>query len=126
MNDRIVGIFEDRPTAEGAARYLADSGVDSSRMTVKRVLPTGHRGLGNSDKVHSLLYAPEIYEEETMMDDTGTVILIVDVPVGADSASVTNATGELDAGNVQGLMSALERLGSTDIQLIPPTPGLDL
>ncbi len=109
---------------------LADLGMDSARMTVKRVLQLGHRGLGNSGMVHSLVHAPDIYETDTVTDDTGTVILVVDAPVhegedGQDDPEPSEVDA-LDARNVEGVMIALERLGATDTQLIPATPGLDL
>lgn len=128
MNDRVVGVFEDRASADNAMSRLVASGVEQARMTVKRVLQPGHRGLSDSDKVHDLIHAPEIHEGDTTSQDAGTVILVVDMaerPEGSDAEQEADDDG-LDSHDNAAVMRALDRLGATDTHVVEATPGLDL
>lgn len=128
MNDRVVGIFEDRPAADKAKSDLVSSGVEENRVTVKRVLQPGHRGLSDPDTVHALIHAPEIHEDDTLQDDAGTVILVVDMieqPEESDDQPQPDAGG-LDSYDSASLIRALDELGATDTHVVEATPGLDL
>lgn len=117
MNDRIVGIFEDRARADQAQAELVARGIDSSRSTVRHVLAMSHRGVSGVDRVHDLIHAPEIREEDTVSDDAGTLVLVVDVPAALDGA--TNDEREE-------ILDSLERMGATETYVVEATPGLDL
>lgn len=117
MNDRVVGIFEDRAEADQAQADLVAGGIDPSRTTVRHVLAMGHRGVSEVDRVHDLIHAPEIREENTVSDDAGTLVLVVDVPASQDGATDDER---------QEILDALERLGATETYVVKATPGLDL
>ena len=122
MNDRAVGLFEDESTAERARDDLVASGVESNRLTVKRVLKPGHRGLGSSETVHSLIHSPEIHDDDHVWDDAGTVILIVEM---AEESETGGQAGVLDNDN-DAVMRKLEELGATETHIVEATPPLDL
>lgn len=124
MHDRVVGVFEDLTTAEEAGSALVAEGVEADRVTVKRVLQPTHRGIADSDTVHSLIHAPPIREGDRTSEDAGTVILVVDMIDPSDEPDDESKT--LDIHDNDQLMSALERLGATDTQVVEATPGLDL
>ena len=124
MQDRVVGVFEDRETAEDALLELRDSGIPDERLTVKRVLQPTHRGFANSDTVHSLIHAPEIREDDHTSEDAGTIILIVEMAEEPDEEQEP-VKGDL-AHDHQAVTQRLEDLGATETELVPATPGLDL
>lgn len=137
MNDRVLGVFEDRATAAKAMSDLAAMGVEPQRMTVKRVLQPGHRGFSNSDTVHSLIHAPPIEDSDPVSEDAGTIILIVEMverpedddrdtePTGDEETGQTAFRG-LDCYDNAAIMRALEQLGGTDTRVVEATPPLDL
>lgn len=128
MNDRVFGVFEDRPAAEEAMSTLDASEVAADRMTVKRVLAPTHRGFANSETVHSLIHAPQITEDDRTSEEAGTVILIVEMLEEPDEDSEDNpasVTGDLRYDSEE-VMRRLDELGATETQLVPATPGLDL
>lgn len=123
MNDRVLGVFDDEEAAHEAVDALAAAGVERKRLTVERVLGPDHRGLGDSDKVHSLLHAPRIEEDEPVADDAGTVILVVDM---ADRPDGMLADSPFDVYDNEAMEAHLETLGATETRTVEATPGLDL
>lgn len=124
MQDRVVGIFEDQAGAESALSKLQASGIDSGRMTVKRVLQPGHRGFANSETVHSLIHSPEVHEGDHVSDDAGTIILIVEMVEQPDDEDQERGAGP-DHDN-EAVMAALEEFGATETHVVEATPPLDL
>lgn len=125
MQDRVVGVFEDRAAAEEAMRDLHTSGVEDGRMKVKRVLLFPHRGFANSKTVHSLIHAPEIADDDTTSEDAGTVILIVEMVGHSEDSEDGSPSNDLDHDS-EAVMRRLDDLGATETQLVEATPGLDL
>lgn len=125
MHDRVVGVFENLTTASEAESDLVSSGLEPERVTVKRVLQPTHRGISDSEAVHSLIHAPPIREGDRTSDDAGTVIIVVDMIDEADGRDEPEA-GELDPHDNDAILGALERLGASDAHVVEATPGLDL
>lgn len=121
MNDRVFGIFTDQATANRAADELAAIGVARERIRVERVLEPDHRGLNETQRVHSIIHAPRIEDDDPVADDAGTVVLVVEmIEPGEDESS-----GD-DVFDNEAMMSRLGALGATETSVVEATPGLDL
>jgi hypothetical protein len=116
MNDRLFGTFEDKRTAQRAIESLVDGGIGRDRVELKRVIEQERRGLTDTDRVHSLIHAPTIDDSNPVADDSGTLIVIVEVAEG----------DEAEGYGVDGMAAEMKRLGATETQLVRATPGLDL
>lgn len=113
MKDTVVGIFEGHDQAVAAMSRMADDRWEPATLSVRRVLRTEHRGLGDDDDsaVYNLVHAPDVADDSTLTDDAAVNIIVVDIAADADPEAA---------------ISALEALGAEETRFIAGTPPLDL
>jgi hypothetical protein len=110
MLDSVIGVFDDREDARRALDGLKDDGWPVADISMKRVRRMPYRGLADSEKAHSLMYAPEVPDSAPLAEDEGIPLVIVKVE--------RDRVGEA--------VEALSRAGADETQVVEATPPIDL
>ena len=110
MLDSVIGVFDDREDAHRALEGLREEGWPAGDIAMKRVQRMPLRGLVDSDKAHSLMYAPEVPDSAPLAEDKGVSIVIVKV----------------EHDRVDEAVDALARGGAGETQVVEATPPIEL